>query len=93
MKGNLFANEIVDDKLIETGVILPPCKVGQQVYRIYPHYEQPIFSWIITEIQVYQDEIIFVDDSGNEMKIDDIGKTVFLTKEEAEKALLKCEKK
>lgn len=70
-----------------------PCKVGQQVYRIYTHYEQPIFSWIITEIRILEDEIIFIDDSDNEMKIDEIGKTVFLTKEDAEKALLEREKK
>ncbi len=85
--------EAAADKLIESGVIAPPLKVGQQVYRIYPHYEQPVFSWIITEIRVLEDEIIFIDDSDNEMKIDEIGKTVFFTLEDAKKALSEREKR
>lgn len=35
----------------------------------------------------YEDEIVFIDDSDNIFRPDDIGKTVFLTREAAEKAL------
>lgn len=33
------------------------------------------------------DEIVYIDDSDNVFTADDIGKTVFLTREEAERAL------
>jgi hypothetical protein len=59
-----------------------PCKVGDTVYR-----PDGIYPWYIEHIEIYGDEIIFVDDSDNIFRLDDIGKTVFLTREEAEKAL------
>ena len=58
------------------------CKVGDKVYR-----PGGIYPWDIEHIEIYGDEIIFVDDSDNIFRLDDIGKTVFLTREEAEKAL------
>lgn len=73
-----------------------PCKVGDTVYRIihskdkYRHYTNKLEIadwWQIVEIGIYQDDICFIDDSDNEFTIDDIGKTVFLTREEVEKAL------
>jgi hypothetical protein len=36
---------------------------------------------------VYQDEVVYRDDSDNIIENKDFGKTVFLTREEAEKAL------
>ena len=62
--------------------ILPakPCDI---IYR--PEALQ--FCWMITKVEIYEDEIVFIDDSDNIFRPDDIGKTVFLTREEAEKAL------
>ena len=77
--------EEVADYLLENGVIVPPCKVGDTVYRIDD--KQVYDWWQVEHIEIYADEIVFVDDSDNEFTEDDIGKTVFLTKEEAEKVL------
>ena len=63
-------------------LVVLPCKVGDTVYRL-----DGIYSWDIEHIEIYGDEIIFVDDSDNIFRLDDIGKTVFLTREAAEKAL------
>lgn len=77
--------EFVADYLLENGVMVPPVKIGQTVY----HFG---YSFIIKKIEMLQDEIIYR--CGNLGTDDymafcesDIGKTVFLTKEEAEKAL------
>ena len=77
--------EIIADYLIANGVILPPCKVGDKVYR--PAKYLGIVQFVITSFNMYQSEMFFTDDSDNIIYIPDIGKTVFLTREEAEKAL------
>lgn len=60
-----------------------PLKPGDTIYR--PEALQ--FCWVITKVEIYEDEIVFIDDSDNIFRPDDIGKTVFLTREAAEKAL------
>jgi hypothetical protein len=60
-----------------------PAKPGDIIYRS----EALQFCWVITKVEIYEDEIVFIDDSDNIFRLDDIGKTVFLTCEEAEKAL------
>jgi hypothetical protein len=60
-----------------------PAKPGDIIYR--PEALQ--FCWVITKVEIYEDAIVFIDDSDNIFRPDDIGKTVFLTREEAEKAL------
>ena len=60
-----------------------PAKPGDIIYR--PEALQ--FCWVITKVEIYEDEIVFIDDSDNIFRPDDIGKTVFLTHEEAEKVL------
>lgn len=78
----------IAEHLLANGVVVTPCKIGQLIYRIFPYHKQEIYSWVITEIRILENEIILVDDSGNKIiKIDDIGKTVFLTLEDAEQAL------
>lgn len=67
----------------EGRLIILPAKPCDIIYR--PEGLQ--FCWIITKIEIYEDEIIFIDDSHNIFRPKDIGKTVFLTREEAEKAL------
>jgi hypothetical protein len=59
-----------------------PAKSGDIIYR--PEALQ--FCWVITKVEIYEDEIVFIDDSDNIFRPDDIGKTVFLTREEAEAA-------
>ena len=63
-----------------------PCKVGDTIYRCGDPIKK-IYEWQIDYVEVYEDETVFVDDSDNTFVEADIGKTVFLTREEAEKAL------
>ena len=60
------------DALLDYGVIVPPCKVGNEVYVIQ---DKDIISSTITT------------DLNWTIIGDKIGKTVFLTREEAEKKL------
>ena len=60
-----------------------PAKPGDIIYR--PEALQ--FCWVITKVEIYEDEIVFIDDSDNIFRPDDIGKTVFLSRKAAEKAL------
>ena len=83
----LFYDQIAD-YLLANGVTVPPCKVGDKMYRVvYWEGCQTVSEWELEKLEVYVDEVGFVDDSDNWISFDDIGKTVFLTKEEAERAL------
>ena len=93
IKKSLFENinyscnlaENIADDLIADGVIVPPCKVGDTVYRIYTR------SWIgedvVREVVVSENGVFYVDDKGRMTSCGKFGKTVFLTREEAERAL------
>jgi hypothetical protein len=61
-----------------------PCEVGQTIYQVG---KGKVWEWQIAVIEVYQEGIVLVDDSDNYIHPEDIGKTVFLSREEAEKAL------
>ena len=63
-----------------------PAKPGDIIYR--PEALQ--FCWVITKVEIYEDEIVFIDDSDNIFTPGDIGKTVFPSKEAAEKVLPTC---
>ena len=54
-------------------------RVGDPIKKIY--------EWDVVCIEVYGDETEYVDDSDNRFTVDDIGKTVFTTREAAEAAL------
>lgn len=82
------SEEFIADYLLANGVIVPPCKVGDDVYRIGDNGKIYV-DWQVAYIQVYEDEILYIDDSNNYFYEDDIGKTVFLTREEAVRALQK----
>lgn len=86
---------------IENGTLVElPCEVGDKIYRATEFI--PLFSenclWTvldfeIVKIEIYQGEILFYDDSDNEIRLDDFGKTVFLTEEAAEKRLKELQEK
>ena len=94
-------NEISDiaDYLLENDVIALPVKVGQTVYYIFDGFIEPCTIEIIflgnytdkdgnysyvAEIHFDREDFPYVT---TEIYFTDIGKTVFLTKEQAEKAL------
>lgn len=70
----------------EGRLIVLPCKVGDTIYRCGDPIKK-IYEWQIAYVEVYEDETVFVDDSDNTFVEADFGKTVFLTREEAEAAL------
>lgn len=82
------ACELVADHLIENGVILPPCKVGDTVYS---KNGKP---YVVEGIHYKNGRFMFGGSrdgiEGMPQKVwfeNEINKTVFLSKEEAEKAL------
>ena len=88
--------ETIADYLIENGVIVPPVKVGDTVYCTdsYRHLIKPL-EIIGFEVD-YTKRICKYYCSGGDytpawFKPTEIGKTVFLTREEAEKALKESE--
>lgn len=68
------------DYLLENGVIVPPCKVGDTVYDVFP-LGQKIIPRKVTGIRAG------ISTEGTYLSVEQIGKTVFLTLEEAERAL------
>ena len=68
--------------LLKNGVIVPPCKVGDVIYFVY---RENIYPHKIKDIRI-NEYGEFISSSMN-FNFKDFGKIVFLTKEEAEKAL------
>ena len=92
-----FAKFFVD-RLLDNGVIAPPCRVGQTVYRVMCRGMRDFFIreetvWIVDMHATAGLEIITKSVEGKGLTyfpkicIENLGKTVFLTREEAEKAL------
>lgn len=85
--------EIIADGLIEHGVIVSPCKVEDRVYRITKslHTKREYIEVSkVSRIAVDNDGLfVFCECKPNAKCI--FGKTVFLTKEEAEKKLKECD--
>lgn len=66
-------------------LVVLPCALEADVFRV--GNERVYGGWQVAYAEVYTDAIIMIDDSDNHFEADDIGKTVFLTREEAEQAL------
>ena len=91
-----LAENIADDLLSE-GVIVPPCKVGTTLYFLYnsPYADKPdltprIYKTADWYLEVDKTRIVICTSdihSFNKRYDYYLGKTVFLTREEAEKAL------
>ena len=94
--------EVYADYLLENGVIVPPCKVGDTVYKcVFSRdgsghiVEQTVVGFHMGEfpstIRNKRQEYMVIYhktvDSLSHINFKEIGETVFLTREEAEKAL------
>ena len=87
--------EIIADYLLENGVSILPCKVGDALY--YHDYKCGAFNdnkdeWnivdsIVCEIRIKKKGTLVEMSSGRIFTHKDFGKIIFNTKEEAEKAL------
>lgn len=87
------------DHLLANGVIVPPCKVGDTVYKITPNYlfikDYEVVGFHLGEFPTVNRHkrkpyLVSYDKTSrflNHITLDEIGKTVFLTREEAEAAL------
>lgn len=88
--------------LEEQGLLVKlPCKIGDTVYRVNAGAKQPIILMTVSEIHFlcYKNErtvrfdAIGKEDMGESCyRLEDIGKIVFLTREEAEKKLEEMQK-
>jgi hypothetical protein len=92
------------DWLLSNGVIVPPCKVGDTVYTNFamqgwyfrdkcrPYSAKVVFMGLNNSEEMGGGLINVLYNKGENMlqfRFSDIGKIVFLTREEAEKALKK----
>lgn len=84
---NLLYTDItaIADYLLANGVRVPPCKVGDMVYKINGNRIEKfkVARFIISSYGISAEDLYGVQ----VVLIDDFSKTVFLTKEEAEAKL------
>ena len=86
-------SEMIADYILSDGWIRFPCKVGDTVYVISRYYTGTweIYSCTVEYITKYKSNsfinAVFSRDINFGLNIVEFGKTVFLTREEAEKAL------
>ena len=86
------------DLLLEHGVVLLPCKVGDRLYEVTGRKTVSVYKVRAIRVELFglfiEWDIVegFVWQSLSGINADDIGKTVFLTREEAEQALKEREK-
>ena len=92
-----FEKNLIADYLIENGVVPLPCKVGQTVYTNMsmqgwymrknkrPYKAKVVFIGV-NGVDNFMN-VVFENDNMLQFNFSQIGKTVFLTKEEAERAL------
>lgn len=76
------------DYLMSNNVVVLPLKVGSTIYRL-DLINNKIIDWTIARIDIYEDEVVYCDDCFNVFTEEEFGvrEGVFLTLEEAEKAL------
>ena len=92
-RGLLTANHTAD-YLLENGVIVPPVKVGDIMWIPSVHSNK-VYSKAVKEILIHEkdgDIGKYVYCSSAYFPFENIGKTVFLTREEAEQVLKEREK-
>lgn len=81
------------DWLLANGVIVPPCKVGDITYildyEVNNHLESKLrgIAPSVVEAIVIEDEGVWIENEHAKYHITSFGETIFLTKEDAEKAL------
>ena len=83
----------IADHLLANGVIVPPCKVGQIVYLFFP-VRKGIYEAVVDEISFSKKSNFIVTrdlyfNRRTAIFFEQFGKTVFLSREAAEKALRK----
>ena len=72
-------------------LIILPCKIGDTLYRLVPNLYRKYVEIKIAQFVINKNGIYFITDKGVSWSADKIGKTVFLTKSEAEQKLKEME--
>ena len=80
--GAIEIAEPLADYLLANGVIVPPCKVGDTVYRICKQ-KYPIDAYRMR----WEEDWVILTCPFDLSMIPEIGKTIIITREEAEQAL------
>lgn len=86
---------VMADDLLANGVIVPPCKVGAEIFGLFDNddeqrkeiYEGKVLCYSLDENNLLWARMRYKNGLTYWHTIDDFGKTVFLTKEEAEEKL------
>ena len=68
-------------------VVVLPCKVGDGLWTFCSHPVEQVYSFTVTDISTLNGRTLLNTSRCGVMDARDVGKTVFLTREEAKKAL------
>ena len=68
-------------------VVVLPCKVGDGLWTFCSHPVEQVYSFTVTDISTLNGRTMMNTSRCGVIDARDVGKTVFLTREEAEKAL------
>ena len=100
-KHNISASSVIleeyAEELLANGVIVPPCKVGAEIFGVFDNddeqrkeiYEGKVLCFSLDKNNLLWARMRYKNGLTYWHTIDDFGKTVFLTKEEAETELKK----
>ena len=78
------SNEIIADCLLDNGIVVPPVKVGDKVYELNTTYTPFVSNYVVEDYGIPVKNILGY---WRVIPFDEIGKTVFTSREDAEKAL------
>lgn len=68
-----------------------PCKVGDGLWTFCSHPVEQVYSFTVTDISTLNGKTLLNTSRCGVIDARDVGKTVFLTREEAEKALKRAD--
>ena len=68
-------------------LVMLPCKVGDELWTFCSHPVEQVYSFTVTDISTLNGRTMLNTSRCGVIDARDVGKTVFLTREEAEKAL------
>lgn len=72
---------------MDEGLVVLPCKVGDGLWTFCSHPVEQVYSFTVTHISTLNGRTMLNTSRCGVIDARDVGKTVFLTREEAEKAL------
>ena len=92
-----FEKLLIADHILDNGVVVPPCKVGDTVYVVSRYYvgDWEVYKCKIDSITIYEKNA-FISCVANDVRLGrinfglntgQIGETVFLSREQAEAKL------